>query len=321
MTDQTRPLLLKPADKAVAGLFIAAIALAVVAAGYGLYVLLPVLVELAKDTIVLGVEVFVLLGFAAGLLQLWLARDAAIYKFKQVAQNARRKVAADNPIGTIDIAIATFEGRLERIDAEAVSANSALLRLKDKVKNRKGDGMLDMASREAGLADAAEHQGRPDSEIQQHAVAAERWKKAAETVQPMVEDQEFIQGQLAKARDLATNALADLKNQRAVLSVQYDAYRESQAQAKAFRRFFGKNPELEMIDFAVEAIEKQTTDTQADIDQLMHQLTPRIQAAQLARDAEAAEAMRKRAEAKQLAEPAPAMALPKAKDTVAVNKQ
>lgn len=319
MSDQPSPSL-KQADKVVAGAFLGAIVLAVAASAWGVYLLLPVLVELAKNAIVLGLELFVLLGFVAALSQLWLARDAVVYRFKIAAQNARRKVAKDNPIGTIDVAIATFEKRLAEIDEEARSADGALRRLKDKIKNRERTGMLDMAAKEADLSDAAEKMGRPATEIQQHAVAAERWQKAAETVQPMVDDQQFIQGQLTKARDLATHALADLKNQRTVLAVQYEAYQESQEQAKAFRRFFGKNPELEMIDFAVEAIEKQTTDTQADIDQLMHQLTPRIQAAQLAHEAEAAEAMRKRAEKKQLAEPPLAMPV-KTKDAVIIGKQ
>lgn len=318
MTDSTRPIILKPADKAIAAGMLVAIVLAIGGVGWGVYTLLPLLIELAKNTLILGVEVFALLGIALAFLQLWMSRDAVIYKFKMNAQNMRRKVVADNPIGAIDISIDTFDKRLKEIDTESVNADGALLRLKNKIRNREKTGMLDNADREASLADAAEKMHRTESEISQHAVAAERWKSAAAKCQPMVEDQEFIKSQLAKARDIAGNALTDLKNQRDVLSMQYDAYKESQAQAKAFRRFFGKNPELEMIDFAVEAIEKQTTDTQADIDHLMHELTPRIQAAQLAHEAEASEALRKRAEEKQLVEAKPAELPPavKVKDVV-----
>lgn len=318
MTDSVRPIILKPVDKAVAAGMLIAILLAVAGVGWGVYTILPFLVEAAKNTLILGVEVFALLGLAMAFIQLWMSRDAIVYKFKMNAQNMRRKVVADNPIGAIDISIDTFEKRLEQIDVESINADGALKRLKNKIRNREKTGMLDNAEREDGLADAAEKMNRAEAEISQHAVSAERWKKAAATIQPMVEDQEFIKNQLAKAREIAGTALADLKNQREVLSAQYEAYKESQAQAKAFRRFFGKNPELEMIDFAVEAIEKQTTDAQADIDQLMHQLTPRIAAAQLAHEAEASEALRKRAEAKQLAEAKPAElpAAVKAKDAV-----
>lgn len=312
---------LKSYDKTVAGLFLIVILVIVAGVGYGIFELLPVLLKMAEDIVYLGLELFAMLAIVAILAQLWMSRDAVVLKFKMNARNVRKRFIADDPIGAIDASIHSFNEKLTDIDAKSVEANAAYLRFKNRVRNREKTGMLDMADKEDAMANAAESLKRPDNEVSQHAVAAERWRNAAASVQPMIEDQAFIKGKLEEARQLAGDALHDMENQRVVLAAQYDAYKDSQAQITAFRAFFGKSEALQTIDFAVEAIEKKTTDVQADIDQLMHQLTPRIAAAQLAHEAEAAAALQHRAEAKQLAEAKPVdLPVARVKDALPVSK-
>lgn len=308
MSDQS--VQFKPSDGTYAKIILGCTIVAGIGAVYGVYILLPFLIKLATNLVWLGIEVGVLLFLGLSFLQLLLSKDSIYYKMKLLARDMRKRVATENPVSTIDVSIGIMDTKLDEIGTHQISANGALERLKNKIRNREKTGLLDLCDRETSLADAAEKMQRPELEVQQHTVAAARAKKGAESIQPMIDDQEFIKGQLEKAKEVAVNALADFKSQRAVLSVQYEAARESMAQAKAFKKFFGKNTELEMIDFAVDAIEQQTTDTRARIEQLMSQLTPRIQAAQLAHEAEVAEAMQKRLEAKQLAEKPSTLTLP-----------
>jgi hypothetical protein len=56
---------------------------------------------------------------------------------------------------------------------------------------------------------------------------------------------------------------------------------------------FGNNPDLEMQDLAIEEIQRQSFEAEAEIDQFMRVITPRLQQADLQRDADAIEAMEK----------------------------
>jgi hypothetical protein len=281
---------LKHPDKVALRIIVVIGLLLLAAGGWGLYLLMPLLIELAKNTLV-----FLLLLTACGvvllgLVQAWFLRHTLVYKLKLIARNARKALVKSDPIGVIDVGIHHFEERLEEIDTRMLDADTAQKTLANRITNVKRTGVSDNAENEETLAMQAKQSGQPTSIVNLHLVSAERWRQAEAQLKPMLEAQKSRQGKLREARQLADVGLMNLKNQKAVLSVQLDAAKAEAAQARAFSRFFGNNEDLEMIDLAVEEAERQAAECEAQVEQMLRQAEPLMAKEQLQNEVDAARA-------------------------------
>jgi hypothetical protein len=294
-------------DKIVLGLLVGAGGAVAVALLYGLYVLMPFLVELAQDTVM-----FVGLMLVAGCLgllalQLYLTRDAIMHQLKLNARKLSRRVWTRDPIGTIDIAIKRLQVHFDEAKQRQTEATAATMVLEKRIRNpndRRNPGVLDQAELEEQLAQQAELQRLPKEDVDLHLIAAQRWRESAETLGTLLVHQKERQAKVEEARKLAERGLTDLNNQKKVMSIQLDALRAEAAQAKSFRKFFGRSPELEMIDVAVEEIDRASAQAEAEIEQLLRDADPLLQREKLQREADAAAARAR------LAARRPAAALP-----------
>lgn len=275
---------MKGADK-VTGLIILGVvgtALAV-----GLYYLLPFLIELAKNTIIFGLELVVLMTLAIVFLDkgTW---TAIYYKWKTISRNLRKAIVREDPIGVLATVIARFATKLDKIDENITQAVGARHRQDNAILKAKA-----CAAQEFDLAKAAKRMGKPDVEVSQHAAASDRWAKAADDMAPMAAMLANMQTGLERARDLCASRLSDLKSQKSVLQVKLEALQDSQNAVRSFKRFFGSNPDLEMQELAIEEIERQSTEAEAEIDQFMRVINPVLETADLQKQAEAQRAMDK----------------------------
>lgn len=276
---------LKGADRGVA-LGLAALAAVVVAGvGYGLFVMLPLLIELAANTIYFLVElaVLALVGLVVLSPSTW---QNVYYKWANISRNIRKSIIHDDPIGTLDTAIARLGKKRDEIAQALADSKAAQLRLSNRVRSRTRDGALDKAEQEEALATAAKKQGRPDAEYNQHVVASDRWRRQADGFQPMLDQLKKMQETMDRAAELADASLSDLKNQRDVLSVELDARKESQKAVGSFKRFFGRSPELEIAGLSIEEIERQSTQAEAEIDQFLTAIQPKLAEADLKKSAD-----------------------------------
>jgi hypothetical protein len=298
---------LKKYDKVVLGMMFAGILLALGGAGYGLYIIMPFLVELAKDTVVffglLFVAVFMMI--LAG--QAFLSRDAFYLKMKMIARSIRRKVVQSDPIGAIDVAISRFDARIEEAEDRQREANAATARLEKQIRHPdRKSGVLDQAENEERLAQMLEKAGKAKADVDLHFVASERWRKAAGTLEPMLAKQKARQLKIEEAHQMALRGLSNLETQKHVYAIQLDALKAEAAQAKSYRAFFGRSADLDVIDMAVEEIERQSSEAEAEIVQLLRQADPVVEQERLQRevDADAARArLAAAASPKALAEP------------------
>jgi hypothetical protein len=287
MTDM-QSVSLKKQDMAIMAVLGTVGALVVGGVIYGLYLAMPMLVSLAKNTIIFFAELAVLVLMLLAAAQAWQERDLFLYKWKSMARNIRKAIVREDPIGVLDTAIKRFEARLENIDdriAEAIGA-----------KKTQDDGIrvtLAKADREDSLAAAAAKLGKGDREVAQHATAAIRWRKAADGMQPMAEMMANMQTALEGARDLAHHTLLDLQNQKDVLSIQLSTARAGKSAVRSLKTFFGSSSESDMAAMAFEEIERQTNEAEAEIEQFMRVMDPMLKTADLTKQAEAMDAMKK----------------------------
>lgn len=291
---------LKRPDKITFWILLGVLGLLVTGVGYGFYLLLPTLIELATNTIIFFAELGVVAFMLILALQVFLSRQAIYYKMQMFARNVRKAVVKSDPIGVIDVAIHRFEQRLEDVDDRMKESQAAIGNLATKIRNTRGGGVLDQAENEESLAVAAQRTGKPEADVNVHLAAAEQWRRAAGTLEPLLANQKARQVQLQGARGVCDRGLSNLKTQKQVLSIQLEALRADAAQAKAFRRFFGNNEDLDMIDMAVDEIERQSAACEAEVTQMLQQADPIIQKEALQRDADA-----QRARARLAAAPAP----------------
>jgi len=205
---------------------------------------------------------------------------------KLAARNARRAVIRENPIGVLDISIGRFQRKLDDIDENSKAADAARKRLANRISTIEIN-----AKNECDLAMAAQRQGKSENAVAQHAVAQERWLKSVEPLKAMYEQQTLMQEKLHQARDLCAAQLEDLRNQKSVMQVQLEALQEGASMARRFKQFFSANPELEMLQLSVEEIERQTTEAEAEIDQVMRLVDPMLQKAELQKSADSAAAL------------------------------
>lgn len=273
---------LKRPDKIVAGI-IAALVIGLL--GYGLFVVLPYLITLAENTITFVLE----LAALAVIVMVLADRDTwtmILYQWKNISRNLRRGIARQNPIGVMDTVIERFARKLEEIDDHMTKAAAACKRHEANIKT-----MRKKAADEDAIARTAISLQKSELEIKRHATAALRWEKAAEDMVPMGVMLSEMQEKMEQARDLCANTLEDTKNQREVFAMTYETMTTSQKTVKSFKRFFGTNPDLAMLEMSIDEIERQTSEAEAEIDQFMRVMTPAMEAADLKKQAEAQEAM------------------------------
>lgn len=282
MVDSQPPLPLKSSDKIVGGVLVAAV---VGALGYGLFVLLPFLIALAANTILFGVELVAILMIAMVFLDknTWVT---IFYKWKSVSRNLRKMIVREDPIGVLDTVIHRFQAKLDGIDTNITQAAAAAARQKGAIDKAKKS-----AQSELDLAAAARRLRHPEAEVAQRATAAKRWAQAAADMQPMQDTLMRVQTCLERARDLCASRLDDSRNQKSVLAVKLEALQEGQQAVRSFKRFFGTNVDLDMQELAVDEIERQSTEAEAEIDQFMRTVNPILEGADLKKSADAIQAM------------------------------
>jgi hypothetical protein len=244
------------------------------------------LVELAKNTIYFLIELAVLVFALLNATNLY-------YGAMSLVQAISRFIVRIDPVKTLNTAIDRMERKGEEISGALAASDASQKRLANRIRNRTSDGALDKADQEDALATVARTKNRPDTEIAQHVMAADRWRNMAATFQPMLEQLRKMQGMLLKAQELQQSSLADLKNKRDVLSVQLEAELDGQKAVGAFKRFFGRSPDLAMAGLSMEEIERQSSQAEAEIDQFLNAIGPQLQEADLKKSAATDAAMAK----------------------------
>lgn len=273
----------KSSDKAVG---YALIALGALALGTGLYFALPILIELAKNTIILVGELVVLAFLAIVFLDknTW---TNIYYGWRNVSRKIRKTIIREDPVGILATVIARFQTKLEEIDEninKAVGAYKRHMSTIAKAEKAQKD--------ELAFATVAQRAGK-DLETRQHATAAARWEKTADELRPMGDTLLNVKTSLERARDLCSTKLEDLSSQKQVLALKLEAMQDSQTAVRGFKRFFGNNPDLEMQDMAIEEIERQSNEAEAEIEQFIRVMNPMLDAADTKKQAEALAAMEK----------------------------
>jgi hypothetical protein len=273
----------KSSDKIVGYILIAAVAAAL---GGGLYVALPYLIELAKNTIIFIGELAVLALLAIVFLDpsTW---QNIYYKWRNISRNIRKAIIHEDPVGILATVIARLETRLGSIDDNIAKAVGAAKRQSKVIKQA-----FDQMTQELAMAKTAKAQGK-ELEIKQHAAAAGRWQKAAEDMQPMEATLLNMKTSLERARDLCASKCEDLRNQKQVLGLKLEALKDGQTAVRGFKRFFGANPDLEMQELAIEEIERQSAEAEAEIEQFIRVINPMLDTQDLRKSAEALAAMEK----------------------------
>lgn len=304
MLDQPTTITLKRPDKVVAAILVTA-ALGVF--GVGLYLALPYLIRLAANTAIFIGEIVGLLFLAALILDRnnWIAADIWL---KNVSRRIRRKVIADDPVGTISSIITRLEARMSQVQEHLVTAMSAWKRLNASIKE-----FAEKAANCERLATVATSEAMQ----QNQQIAAVRWSKSAEKLQPQADQLALMIDQLKQAVDLCRTRLDDLTNQREVYAKEFEATTASRKAVSKLRGFFGSNPEMDMLQIAVDEIEMNSAHTEAEIDQFVASIKPMIETAHLQRAADAQEASTRFGKFLGTANPATAL-LPSATDKTPV---
>lgn len=273
---------LKTPDKIVGGI------LAAIVVGFGLWgatYAVPILVELAKNTIYLIVEL-VALGFLLlvfGDKETW---RSIMFKWKNISRNIRKAIIREDPIGVLDTLISRFERRLEEIQ-EGVARFQAT----KEIQNESIKTMQERSRESYALAQAAQKMKKSEAVVAEHAKSGYRWDKAAKEALPQQERLASMLSKLEQAQDLATAQIRDLKEQKEVLQIQLTAMLEGQKTVRLFKRLFGTDPDLTTREMTLEEIQRQSAVAEAEIDQFMRVLSPKLAAEDLRQDAEALEAL------------------------------
>lgn len=294
---------LSPEDKKVAVAIVAVIGLAF----GGLFltgVLLPwlvalmaMLVELAKDTVALMVmAVVVIFGI--------LNYNNIFYAMMSGVQAIRKAIIVANPVATLDTAMSQIRRKQEGISKALAESKASQDRMAMRIRNPrfragmsfdddtfKQAGALDKAEREEALAIEARKRNKPETEIAQHVVAAERYRGQAAAFQPRVEQLNRMQGMLNKAKEVADASIAAMDVQRDILVTNLDADKDGKKAVGLFKHVLGRSPELTMAQLSVDEIIKQSTEAEAEIDQFLEAIQPQLDADDLKKSAQTDAAM------------------------------
>lgn len=281
MIDQPTTITLKRPDKVVAALMALG---AVGLFGWALWFLLPIAIALATNTIYLALELIVLalLVMVFGDRKTWLGIS---YWWKNQSRKIRRRIVADDPIGTLTTVIERFTARQEDIQSHIANATAARNRQRADIKKCRAK-----AENEDGLALAARAAGR-EPEFERHAVAGDRWRKNADDMEPLAAQLADMIDRMNQASDLCAAKLDDLQNQRDVLAVRLESMKQGQTAVRTLKGFFGSNPDLEMLTMSVDEVELQASQAEAEIEQFIRVITPQVDAANLQRSADAQSAI------------------------------
>lgn len=252
---------------------------------YAFFRALPTLIELAQETIYFGMEVVI--GIV--LVMIFLNRQTWItiqYAIANQLRKIRRMVVHLDPIGVLNTAITQFTNKLGEIDEALVASDAARKRQVTAMQTAQKK-----ADNEKAMADQAKRENLPDVQITQHFAACDRWMKAVDGMRPQAELLDKMQTALEQARDLCAAKLEDFKNQKSVKAMELDIAQSNKVVVNRFKKFFGSSPELEMQDMALEEIERQTSEAEAEVDQLMRFVNPMLADADLKKQAETQQAM------------------------------
>jgi hypothetical protein len=302
---------LKKYDKVILTLMVGLLLLTVGAAGWGLFVILPLLITMAENGIILLAMLAVAAFMALGVFNIFINLPNYILKMKMSAQALRRKFISGNPIAAIDVSIASLKDQYDNACKLASEADGATKHLSRQLRaDDRKSGAQDRADNEDRLAQAAITAGKPQAEINDHLVKAERAHRTVEMLQPLLERQQKRQARVEEARQIAKSKIGDLEDQKANMSIILDAYQADAKQSRALSAFFGsRSKDMATIEIAVDEIVKQSSQAEAEIEQMLRDADPAIQEAALQREADALNA-RARLDAslknqKRLAEPLP----------------
>ena len=271
---------LKGKDKVVMGIIAAVVGIPLV---YAATIVVPILLKLAIDTTYL---LAILIGLFVTATVLWDSRTAIYYWWANTSRNIRKAVARENPIGVMDTAIGRFEGRLEQIDDNLNKSAAAAKRLEKDISDMKKESV-----KADGLALAAKNGGKSEAEVARHARSAKRWEDDSDELLPLYESLIRMGTALNSARDVCLNSLEDMKDQRRVFEKKFTAMKVGQSAVKSMASFFKTNPDLEMLQHSIDAIEQQTAEAEAEIDNFIRNITPAIQTNDLKAAAEAEAAL------------------------------
>lgn len=254
--------------------------------GYSLFLLMPLLVDLAKNTIIFFAELVVLALMGLTVVNVWNERDLFIYKWKNYVRNVRKAIIADDPIGVLSTAIRRFQDKLELIDERMAEAEGARKTQLNGIRNAEAE-----ADKALNLFKAAKNAGKTEREQAVYAVSSERWKAAAAKMQPMADLMKNMMLSLQSARELASTTLTDLENQLRVTRVELETAKAGRTAVKSLKAFFGKTDDSDMAEMAFDEIERQTNEAEAEIEQFMRVIDPAIKSQDLSKQAEATAAM------------------------------
>lgn len=254
--------------------------------GYGLFWILPYLVEMAANTIYFVGELVVLAVLAMVFLDknTWLN---LYYGWQNLSRGIRRSIISSDPIGILTTVINRYAQKLDDIDANIVLADGATKRQRNTIAEAEKQRNMEL-----NLAKAAEQQGKT-LQIGLHANSAKRWDDSAEEMRPMLTVLENALVSMQRARDLCEVKMEDTKNQKLVLSRRLEALMSGQKAVRKIKSFFGTNPDLEMQEMAVEDIERKSTEALAEIDQFMRVINPKLEASDLKQSADQMAALEK----------------------------
>lgn len=255
------------------------------------------LVELAANTVyfllMAGAAIFALLNY-----------QNIFYGMMSLVQVLRKALIAANPVATLDTAMNQIRKKMESITVALAESRASQTRMAMRIRNPKfragttfdedafgQAGALDKAEREESLAIEARKRSRPDTEVAQHVVAAERYRNQAATFQPRLDQLMRMQSMLVKAKELADSKVADMVNQRDILVTTLDADKDGKKAVGLFKRVLGRSPELTMAQLSVEEIVKQSTEAEAEIDQFLEAIQPQLADADLKKSASVDAAM------------------------------
>lgn len=254
--------------------------------GYGLFLLMPLLVILAKNTIIFVAELAVLISMLVTAAGIWSERELWHYKWKNYVRRLRRAIVREDPVGIIETALKRFAEKLGLIEEKITEAVAAL-----RVQQSSQKVAIKKRSDAEALYLQAKSQGEPEQVQARHAISADRWLKASEEMQPIIDMMVGTIKGFEQARDIAVNATKDLEDQKQVMKIRQQTAKAGQSAARAFKAFFGKSDESDMAMMGFEELELQINTSEAEIDQFMRVMEPKLKDDKLKNDAEAAQAI------------------------------
>jgi hypothetical protein len=275
----------KRGDKITATILLVLAACILAPLGYYFYLyVMPFLIEAAKDTVFFIGELIAiaLLVMVFGSKETW---TTIYYKWRNISRNIRKAVVREDPVGVLKTARGRMEAKLNSIDEDMTTAAGAVKRQDSAIKQSLGQ-----MKAEQDLANVV--QGKDESQYKLHITAAKRWSDTAESMRPTRDMFQNMLVQLQRARSRVADTISDLKNQEQVMALRFEISKDGQKVVRRMKQFFSANPDLDMQEMAVDEIERQTLESEAEIDQFIGLVKPALDGADLKKQADALAAMK-----------------------------